>query len=306
MTTIVYNRADVDSVIAAALFEMPHEKTAKYIPSGNLTGSDIDTEYIWIGVVPSLETIEYFKRNRREKKVIPKHTGYYACGSDELNSLKKHMTVLTAESDFNPNFFKDDRFQDEVYGENCQFPNTITSLIASFKLFDYHGIWPIVFAVSEHLSSSDYRGIKEFGPKWTNYVSAIQDQLKQQALLWSNYRAAIDSIDSATPFIPVKEPDIARYLTFIKSIKHQVNQLTEHTVITIDGKQVVMPILNVNQEITPWVLRVISFTHPYAVAYDNRKGRTVYTSKSAIAGFPNVILRGLKLDRKNVMVSSHA
>lgn len=271
MQIVIYNPASIDSVIAAAclmtsIFEM--DKVA--YPAGNKVPME-NCHYHWVGVEP-IKT--------HTKQFPGKHSGYFA-GATENKWLQKFFdTALLPQRPETQAVFD---FEDEIIDELK--PSILKTLILDYRhqTPGLESIW--LFA----------RLVQDF--EW-----GVKDiDVDDQALLWDNYNNALQYLTMGGQFSLVtyqkdlvrKEQVKVEYLNFMNNMKHLISMMFETTSIAIDGAYHRCPLINVNQSASPWLLRLISNTYDYGVTYEQRRGQSIYTTFSRIAGFDHVIMKGL-------------
>jgi hypothetical protein len=83
------------------------------------------------------------------------------------------------------------------------------------------------------------------------------------------------------------------YDDFLVDLKHQLGMIFETVPIAINGKHHNVPMINVNQSSSPWLLRLIGNSYDYAVTYEQRRGKSIYSTFSRLAGFDKAIMKQL-------------
>lgn len=138
-----------------------------------------------------------------------------------------------------------------------------------------------------------------------------------QALVWYNYTHGLKYLTGAeteyvfkgystkfdNPNYSENSHDVcfANYRYALRNIKQQLSTIFETVTFIIDGVNVSVPFLNVDQTVSPLMLRVISKSYDYAITYVQRKGINIYSAFSRIAGFDEVLLKTVN----KVVIRSH-
>jgi hypothetical protein len=267
MQIVIYNPASIDSVIAAACIMSTLEQPVEAYPAGNKVPTD-NHHYHWVGVEPLQDKMKTFPGH---------HSGYFAVETRSKHFEKFFDVDMYPKTSEVQTVFD---FEDEIIDELR--PSVLRTLILDYRdaCPGLESLW--LFA---RLTQDFEMGVKDI---------IIEDQ----ALLWDNYNAALSSLMTGNKFalktykgdLLLKDKLSTEYLAFMNNMKHQTAMMFETASIVIDKAIHHVPLINVNQSASPWLLRLISNTYNYGVTYEQRRGQGIYTTFSRIAGFDKVIM----------------
>lgn len=262
---VVYNLAAADSVIAAALLLEPGMKA---MPASTKVAPEADV-YNWVGVLPAQDTL-----TRVFKGV---NQGFMAsCPGKPYN---QKMRIFTPD---NFSFVPGDEFYNDLPVMTDSVFKAVSGYTGKLNLFIHNEQIQRFIAGDASLT------------------------LDEQVWVWKTYYHALSVLNQHATGgdaefninLTVEEKDKTQYLSQMKEIKRQVTRLFEYTTFKLDGRLYRVPLINVNQDLTPWVLRLLSATYDFAVTYEQQREMNVYTVFSRIAGFDECIIRQIS-DGKN-------
>lgn len=269
MQIVIYNPASIDSVIAAACVLVSITELDKVAyPAGNKIPLD-NCHYHWVGVEPLKANTKQFTGN---------HSGYFPTDVED-KWLKKFFNVESFPQlgEVQTVF----AFEDEIIDELR--PSILRTLILDYRHAQpgLESLW--LFA---RLTQDFETGVKDM-------------DIEDQALLWHNYNNALTYLTKGGQFslvtykqdLAFKNTLVSAYNNFMANMKHLISMMFETASIVIDGAFHRVPLINVNQSASPWLLRLISNTYNYGVTYEQRRGQGIYTTFSRIAGFDEVIMK---------------
>ncbi len=296
---IIYDIASIDSTLAAAwvyqnLNTLGHEVSA--YPASNKIIIDNNIDYLWVGVEPSSATLEYFlrrtghernffekiipKKNRSFKQFIP-HKGFFS--ENNLNGNAEYFFQV-----FTP-FDTKNGLVDSIH------------VSQDFDVILTEKIIPdcVVKAVSVLYPLPT-------GPAWNVVKNAIDFQYNlcqlsvlDQACVYKNYTAAVETLAHGNEFnfTTADEKDEKIYLDFLKNVKRQISSIFETRAFVLDGHEIQVPTINVNQTLSPWVLKLLSNHYAFAITYEQRQNNSIFSIYSKIAGFDKFVLKHLQASK---------
>ncbi len=272
---IIYNLSDIDSVISAALYR---NDMSVAFPASNKIPKLNGKSIYWMGVVPTEATLANFSGCY--------HYAFYpSADAVKINpKFAEIATYIVGES--------------KTWGE--ELPDDEMPIVANttFK------------AVSAHLSIfSNY----QFNEILAKFIHGQAVTIEEQALVHHNYyealkrlNAGIKQLENAaigdSPTVSCTPQMVNDYQSHMREIKRQISRLFEYFDFKMDGSYIKVPLLNVNQDLTPWVMRLLAITYDFAITYEHQRQHTVYNMFSRIAGFDNSVIRQVS-DGKNIRFS---
>lgn len=269
---VIYNLASIDSVIAAAMLMRPGMRASP--ASNKITPPDVPVT--WVGVMPTMETY---------KAIFSKISNVAFLSEETDPRLSKVITVFTSKG------------QDPYAGfdgiEGSDLPHMAESVFKAVTLYSGRNnlFFPNLF-IQRFMSGDEKMTLEEQTWVWRQYHNALNVL----------NRHANGGDDEFNIELTVTEEDTKAYLAHMKEIKRQITRLYEATSFKIDGKHHRVPLVNINQDLAPWVLRILSNTYDFAVTYEQQRTLNVYTTFSRFAGFDECIIRQIS-DGKNATFS---
>lgn len=253
----IYNPADIDSTIAAAYAMNRHgSNNVSAYPASNKVPVVGFMGYVWVGVAPSKQTL------KRLGKTVT-NVGYFAYREQLELSQRRGFDDLNLGDHYHWNYPTDIRLPESVFSATLILDESPGSA------------WWLAHCIERYMQGDKTLSLHDKATVYMNYVNAVH------------------SLNTGMPFqlMVATDANETAYVSHMRIIQRQLSTLFEYTTIKIDNQYYKVPLVNVNQSMSPWVMKLLSGMHDFAVTYEQRRGTTVYTVFSRIAGFDKIILK---------------
>ena len=309
---IIYNTASIDSVLSAAwlMQSLKANRNTIAFPASNKIEIDASNQYYWVGVEPATTTLEYFlRRTGHERKLLDKII------PKRIKSFKKQI--------YHAGFFPENKLN----GNGQYFEDIVTPIhhgdLTAIGVFLGKTIETEVednctFETEMLINNCVMRAVSAshpipVGPAWEIIRLSLAFEnntenlsLRDQATIFKNYNAAVDALAHGGDFgfSLANDEDEKQYIEFLKGVKRQINTMFETSTFVLDGREIQVPTINVNQSLSPWVLKLLSNHYDFAVTYEQRRNNSIFTIFSKFAGFDNYVLKQMRNNKVSCRLSS--
>lgn len=258
-TVIVYNPANIDSILTAAVIAN-HEGIQRAFPAGDYYLNAQFKRYVWVGIDPSKATLKALK----EKE----HVGYFQ--SFPNAPIKAFSRVVES---YTPVF------------EDCPSTHTLLERV-TLPIAPSHHLtvyWALAMAVQKLQACQSDVSLEDQAFVYANLQHArlcLANKMPYEPMAYT------DSMEKS-------------YLIHLKMLKVRISQLWNFTEFPLDGKTVRIPIINIGSDLSPWAIKLISCTYDHVVTYEHGRHSTTYTLFSRTPGFRAVFEKYLSKSPNN-------
>ena len=253
MSKIIYNPASIDSTITTAVLVKALNFTA--IRTANTHGimSDPNEIYHWIGVIPSETSIDSLPGD---------HTSYVV--NKPWHKLPKKVKLGSI-----PSFWLATEAKPEDEKDIPQFDTLMGQL----------GFYEQSFLGKA--TAEDWQLLSLYVKEFEEGKQTIP--LEEQASVWQFYNAALNVLNGSGDLKPNVDSPAERvkdYLKFLKQVKSRIEKVISIRRIEVQDQETYkakVPVMNINQEITPWALKLARNSYSAAAAFELCGNFSIYS-----------------------------
>lgn len=242
-TTIVYDRSNIDSVIAATLIKKLFP-LAVFISNYVIEKFD---NYIFLGVKPNYQLKQLLINNHKNFIIVD---DYVTAGDNDYGNERLSFTLTEA-------ILKLEEIDFITDGDLTI--DHLTNFKDSIKDLPYMQLSLLIHIFIEN--------------KDKRFFNAPLVALKNQALVWTNYIAALHEIDTGEVFVPSTDHTVGlldSYVKFLDTVKNNISRVYYiEKFETHKGKKLTIFCCNIRQDVQPFALKIASNVYRNVLLFEH-------------------------------------